>query len=168
MYQLYALLALYIYIYIERRKIDRTNSPLISWPTFHALQLCFYRRARIPSFWRAVVLSNYPRDLEESSGGKDGLIMCCYLRPIKTKFIRFFFFLLFLFFLPRLTIPPVFFPRHSCFYLASNFFSKHGIITGEIHYCFTQLLSRIGGSIWKNIFRVISFYLSRICMGIIW
>lgn len=109
----------------------------------------------------------YPRDLEEPSGGKDGLIMCCYLRPIKTKFIRFFFFLLFLFFLPRLTIPPVFFPRHSCFYLASNFFSKHGIITGEIHYCFTQLLSRIGGSIWKNIFRVISFYLSRICMGII-
>lgn len=110
MYQLYALLALYIYIYIERRKIDRTNSPLISWPTFHALQLCFYRRARIPSFWRAVVLSNYPRDLEKPSGEKDGLIMCCYLRPIKTKFIRFFFFLLFLFFLPRLTIPPVFFP----------------------------------------------------------
>lgn len=64
--------------------------------------------------------------------------------------------------------PAVFFPRHSCFYLASNFFSKHGIITGEIHYCFTQVLSRIGGSIWKNIFRVISFYLSRICMGIIW
>lgn len=72
------------------------------------------------------------------------------------------------FFLTSFNHTPGLFPPPLMLLSRVQFFFETRDNYGRDHYCFTQLLSRIGGSIWKNIFRVISFHLSRICMGIIW